>query len=238
MDRSATPEGPRVEKRPFRLRTRLAVRRPPRSQRLMLVTALGVAVPLGLFVLLATEAWQKDVSTWDARVSRALQGYQERGVIDNRLDVFDLILHPAVQVAGLLVVLSILVFMAARRRLWPALMIGVAVGGTLIFEPILKDLFERPPVDPGDSGYSFPSGHAMRSSAAAAAFTVVMWPTRWRWATTLLGAFAVGLIGIAVVVKDWHWASDVLAGWCIGIAWVAAVCLAFRSPSWPRGCSA
>ena len=66
----------------------------------MLVTALGVAVPLALFVLLATEAWQKDVSTWDARVSRALQGYEERGVIDSRLDVFDLILHPAVHIAG------------------------------------------------------------------------------------------------------------------------------------------
>jgi membrane-associated phospholipid phosphatase len=192
----------------------------------MLVMALGVAVPLALFVLLATEAWQKDVSTWDARVSRALQGYEERGVIDSRLDVFDLILNPAVHIAGLLVVLSILLFMAARRRVWPALMIGVAVGGTLVFEPILKDLFERPPVDPGDSGHTFPSGHAMRSMAAAAALTVAVWPMRWRWPTALLGALVVGLSGIAVVSNSWHWASDVLGGWCISVAWVAALSLA------------
>jgi membrane-associated phospholipid phosphatase len=194
----------------------------------MLVTALGVAVPLALFVLLATEAWQKDVSTWDARVSRALQGYEERGVIDSRLDVFDLILHPAVHITGLLVVLCILLFMAARRRLWPALIIGVAVGGTLVFEPILKDLFERPPVDPGDSGYSFPSGHAMRSMAAVAALTVAVWPMRWRWPTAVLGAMVVGLIGVAVVYNSWHWLSDVLAGWCISVAWVAALYLIFR----------
>ena len=107
-------------------------------------------------------------------------------------------------------------------------MIAIAVGGAFVFEPILKDFFQRPQINPDAGGYSFPSGSAMRSMAAAAALTVVMWPTRWRWPTTLLGVFAVGLIGIALVSEGWHWASDVLGGWCISVAWVAALSFAFR----------
>ena len=61
----------------------------------------------------------------------------------------------------------------------------------------------------------------MRSMAAAASLTVAMWPTRWRWATVLLGSLTVGLIGFAVISSDWHSASDVVGGWCISIAWVA-----------------
>jgi hypothetical protein len=207
------------------------LRSSPRNRRSTLVAALAVAAPLALFVPLAAEARKGDVSTWDAKVSRGLHGDKVRSLVSGRIDMLDLILHPAVQLAGLLVIVSVLLVMAARRRLRPALMIGFAVGGALVFEPILKDLFERPPVDPGDSGYSFPSGHAMRSMAAAAALTVAVWPMRWRWPTALLGALVVGLSGIAVVSNSWHWASDVLGGWCIGVAWVAALSLA--SPHLP-----
>lgn len=146
----------------------------------------------------------------------------------SRIDVLHIILHPVVEAAGLLVVVSVLLVLTARRRTALVLMIAIAVGGAFIFEPILKDFFQRPPINPDAGGYSFPSGSAMRSMAAAAALTVVMWPTRWRWPTTLLCAFVVGLIGIAIVSEGWHWASDVIGGWCISVAWVAALSLAFR----------
>jgi membrane-associated phospholipid phosphatase len=200
----------------------------PRGTRSTLVAAVAVVVSLGLLVPLAAEAWQNDVSTWDAKVSRSLHDHEVRGLLNGRIDgALDLILYPEVQLAGLLVVVSVFLVLAARRRFRLALMIGVAVGGILVFEPILKNLFARPPVEPDSSGYSFPSGSAMRSMAAAASLTVVAWPTRWRWPTALLGALVVGLIGIAVVYHAWHWTSDVLSGWCVGVAWVAAVWLAF-----------
>jgi membrane-associated phospholipid phosphatase len=148
--------------------------------------------------------------------------------MSSRFDVLDFILHPVVEAAGLLVVVCVLLVLTARRRLRLALMIAIAVGGTFVFEPILKNLFQRPPMNPDAAGYSFPSGTAMRSMAAAAALTLVMWPTRWRWPTTLLCAFVVGLVGIAIVSEGWHWASDVLGGWCISGLWVASLCLAFR----------
>src|SRR5262249_41759382 len=107
-----------------------------------------------------------------------------------------------------------------------ALMIALAVGGVFVLEPILKHIIQRPGVSPG--GFSFPSGTAMRSMAAGAALTVVMWPTRWRWATTLLCALVVGLGGLAVVSEGGQWASDVLGGWCISVAGVAALGLAFQ----------
>jgi membrane-associated phospholipid phosphatase len=199
----------------------------PRETRSTLVAALAVVASLALFVPLAAEAWQSDVPTWDAKVSRGLRGYEERSLLSGRIDVLDLILHPSVQLAGLLVIASVLLVMAARGRFRQALMIGVAVGGVLVFEPILKNLFARPPVEPGGSGYTFPSGSAMRSVAAAASLTIVAWPTLWRWPTALLGTLVAALIGIAVVYQSWHWPSDVLGGWCVSVTWVAAVWLAF-----------
>jgi len=200
----------------------------PRGTRSTLVAAIAAAASLGLFVPLAAEAWQEDVSTWDAKVSRGLHGSEVRSLLNSRIDVLDLVLHPAVQLVGLLVVVTVFLLLASQGRLRLALMIGVAVGGILVFEPILKNLFARPPVESDGSGYTFPSGSAMRSMAAAASLTVAAWPTRWRWPTALLGALVVGLIGIAVVYHSWHWTSDVLGGWCVSVAWVAAVWLAFR----------
>jgi membrane-associated phospholipid phosphatase len=200
----------------------------PRGTRSPLLAALIVAASLGLFVPLASEAWQKDVSTWDAKLSRSLHDNEVRSLLNSRIELLDLILHPAVQVAGLLVVVAVSLVMAAQGRWRVAVMIGVAVGGVLVFDPILKNLFARPPVEPNGSGYTFPSGSAMRSMAAAASLTVVAWPTRWRWPIALLGALVVGLIGLAVVYHAWHWTSDVFGGWCVSVAWVAAVWLAFK----------
>jgi membrane-associated phospholipid phosphatase len=199
-----------------------------RARRSALVAALAIAAPLALFVPLAAEAWQKDVSTWDGKVSRTLHGDESHTLLGRRIELDDVILHPVVEAAGVLVVVFVLLVLTARRRLRPALMIALALGGVLVFEPILKNIFQRPPMNPEGGGYSFPSGSAMRSMAAAAAFTVVMWPTRGRWPTTLLSAFVVGLVGIAIVSEGWHWASDVLGGWCISVAWVAALCFALR----------
>jgi hypothetical protein len=50
----------------------------PRGTRSTLVAALAVGASLGLFAPLAAVAWQKDVSSWDAKVARNLRGHELR----------------------------------------------------------------------------------------------------------------------------------------------------------------
>jgi membrane-associated phospholipid phosphatase len=203
------------------------------GERRLLVATLAIAVPLALLAPLAVRAWQNDVFGWDAELSTTIHAYENRETIWNRhVDVFDVVLRSGFQFVGVLLVLTVLAAMLLRERLREVLFIALGVGGAAVLGVFLKEIFEQPPVDPGSGGgYSFPSGHALRSMAAAAVLVVLAWPTRWRWPTALLGAIVVPLIGVAVVYHEWHWASDVLAGWAIGIAWVGCVWLALSSAS-------
>jgi membrane-associated phospholipid phosphatase len=202
-------------------------------QRRLLVATLAVALPLALFAPLAVRAWQNDVFAWDAELSTSIHAYENRETIWNRhVDVFDAVLRSGFQLVGVLLVLTVLAVMLLRERLREVLLIGLVVGGAAVLGVFLKEIFEQPPVDPGSGGgYSFPSGHALRSIAAAGVLVVVAWPTRWRWPAALVGAIVVPLIGVAVVYHEWHWASDVLGGWAIGIAWVGCVWLALSGRS-------
>jgi membrane-associated phospholipid phosphatase len=214
---------------PPRASTRLS--RVPRRdrKRLLAVVLLGVVAPIGTFLPLALAAWQKHVFVWDRDVSNSIHAYENRTtILDRHLDPFDVVLRSPMQLLGLLVVVAVFAVLLARERRREALFIALGAGGATLLGILLKDLFERPPVEPGGNGYTFPSGHAVRSMGAVATVAVVAWPTRWRWAASVLGTAAVVLIGIAVVYHEWHWASDVLAAWSLAVAWVTCVWLALR----------
>ena len=198
-----------------------------------MVLAFAVAAPLAVFVPLAVKAWQKKAFAWDEELSRRAVGYEQRQTfLNSYVDVPGLVLHPATQLLGAAVVVAVLLALVARGHRRTALLLGLSVGGAAIGAPLLKEVFARPPVDPDSSGYSFPSGHALRTMAAAAALAIIAWPTAWRRATLVVGAVVVGLTGVAVVYDEWHWASDVLAAWFLGVAWVACIWLALR-PVYP-----
>ena len=198
----------------------------------LFIAAATVALSLAAFVPHAVPAWQKDVDGWDLKLSEAIHAYENRDtILDRRIDVFSVVLDPAAQVLGLLVVVATAcaTFALGRRRL--ALMVVLGVGGATLLGPVLKEIFERPPVDSpsdGEGSYSFPSGHALRSMAAACAMGLVAWTTRWRWPVIAAGAVIVLLTGVGVVYHEWHWVSDVLAGWCIAVAWLACVWFVLR----------
>jgi hypothetical protein len=161
---------------------------------LLMVAGLAVVAPIAAFTPLAVEAWQKDVFAWDEEVSKSIHAYENREtILDDYVDPLDVVLSRSVQPLGLLVVLVVIAALLAHGHRRAALFVALGVAGSAVLGLILKEVFERPPVDPGGHGYSFPSGHAIRSMAAVAALTVVAWPTRWRWAPSVVGAIVVAV---------------------------------------------
>ena len=194
------------------------------------MAAATVAAAVAGFVALAALAARPGSFGWDAHLSLSLYRLKEgHGILNGHTDLLVWILEPAAEVAEVAALIVILLVLTRRRRLRDGAFILAAIAGTLVLEPILKDLIKRPPFRPGDSGYSFPSGHAMRSAAALSALVITAWPSRWRWPAFVASILLCGVIGVAIVYNGWHWVSDVVAGWCVGLGWVGILCLALRS---------
>jgi membrane-associated phospholipid phosphatase len=114
-----------------------------------------------------------------------------------------------------------------RREAWLWLGVGVS---TYAIQEALKFLVARPrpalwPALVPQSGYSFPSGHAL----AAATFYPLL---AWTWARARPGE-ARAAWGVAILLASYigfgrlylgvHWPTDVLAGWSLGAVQTALV---------------
>jgi len=123
-------------------------------------------------------------------------------------------------------------YLLILRKPRAAAFVGSSVLGALLLSMALKGVFDRPRPDvvPHLShalSSSFPSGHAMLSTAvyltlgallARLHSSLVLKAYVLLWA--LLLAFLVGVSRVYVGV---HWPTDVLGGWAAGAAW-AALC--------------
>jgi membrane-associated phospholipid phosphatase len=81
---------------------------------------------------------------------------------------------------------------------------------------------------------SFPSGHALETTAGVLALLTVLLPMMSR-ATTLVGILVAGLsllmVGIARVALNVHYPSDVMAGWALGYLYFLVCLWVFRPPT-------
>jgi membrane-associated phospholipid phosphatase len=122
---------------------------------------------------------------------------------------------------------SLLLFYRYHRR-HQALVLLFGVGGAGAANIVLKALFGRTrPTEVAhlvsEQSYSFPSGHAMGSSALAFSIIVILWYSRYRWAALIGGGIYTIAVGISRLYLGVHYPSDVIAGWCISLAWVLLV---------------
>lgn len=198
------------------------VPRPPLS--LLLYWAVLLLALYG-FAVLAGEIYDEERFAFDAPLLTWLNTHQTP-VVTRLALVLNLIGG-----AYLLTPLTLLlagVFWTLSRRTTVFLLLSFfgAVAVNLVakafFASARPDLFDA--LSPAVN-YSFPSGHAMGSSAFALAlyFALNRHYPRYRWLVAVLGLlFALG-VGFSRPYLQVHYPSDILAGWALSLAWVMGV---------------
>ena len=206
-----------------------------RSLVLMLGGGLLLAAFSGwMFGALAEDVLARDSMTlYDAGVSRWLLGF----ATEDSSQFFYLI--TLLGSPWFILIASVLMSAwLAWRKQW--LQLGAlifSVGGGALINELLKNIFLRPRPDfPNafyhESGYSFPSGHAMLSvlffgmTAYLIAAQVPSWKTQIRLMVT---AFTLSLlIGFSRIFLGVHYLTDVLGGWAAGVVWLIVCITALR----------
>lgn len=116
-------------------------------------------------------------------------------------------------------------------------LVWLAVGlTTLVLYLSLKPMIARPRPDlwrprlVAETGFSFPSGHAL---ASAAFYPLLAWASlRLRRGAFFVLAFGLPLfVGFGRLYLGVHWPSDVLAGWALGAAQAAVALRWIRAQS-------
>ncbi len=125
----------------------------------------------------------------------------------------------------------------ARRRAEAAWLLASILGASAA-NAVIKLVVDRPRPTVVDhlanvSNASFPSGHAMISTAILLTVGAMLAETqRTAAARTYLmagaGVLSV-LIGLSRIYLGVHWPTDVLAGWCFGAVWALVVFAANRA---------
>lgn len=125
---------------------------------------------------------------------------------------------------------GLLLWLLWLRRPADAIVVALALIGANLFTDAVKDLVARPrPPDPQlvpATGYSFPSGHALNSTATYGLVALHAWRSRLaltgrRLALTVPAAIPL-LVGLSRALGV-HFPSDVLGGWLAGLAVLLAV---------------
>lgn len=177
-------------------------------------------VPVVIFAKLAGEVIEREPLKGDTIIIDAVHAHATPAL--NNFFLFCTALGEPIVVAGAGVL--IIAVLAYKKWYRAGLALIAGTGGALLANLALKGIFARsrpslfyPLVR--ETSYSFPSGHAMVSSAFVCTVMLILWHTKYRWVAVILGFLATFLIGLSRVYLGVHYPSDVLAGWCIGLVW-------------------
>jgi membrane-associated phospholipid phosphatase len=125
------------------------------------------------------------------------------------------------------------VVLVLRRHFTLAIGWAVAQGGAVILVKVIKAMVERTRPSVSDPnfyahGWSFPSGHVVRTFALCAMAAYLVFRLTRSWPATLVavaaGAVCSLIMAFSRVYLGAHFVSDVVAGLVVGTAWVA-VCI-------------
>jgi undecaprenyl-diphosphatase len=128
-------------------------------------------------------------------------------------------------------------FCLVVRRYGAFFFLLLSAAGAILLNSLLKAAIgrERPSVvEPlvEVSTFSYPSGHALLSSALylSFAFLIAELAGNWRARGYIIAAgfLFAGLIGLSRIYLGVHYPSDIIAGWAIGTAWAMTCWLFLR----------
>lgn len=130
-----------------------------------------------------------------------------------------------------IVLTSVAILLLLRRRdLYAAALLGLCVGGGMLINTGLKNVFDRtrPHFEPtlaNAYGHSFPSGHVAAASLLYGCAAVLAWrrlptwPARTAVVSTLF--LLVQSISLSRIYLGVHYLTDVLAAQALGVIWLA-----------------
>jgi membrane-associated phospholipid phosphatase len=100
--------------------------------------------------------------------------------------------------------------------------VGLNYAAKAFFGRVRPDLFAQ--LSP-ESYFSFPSGHAMGSTAffLSLYFVIRHHAPKWQWLAGLLGLLLTLGISLSRPYLQVHYPSDILAGWALSTLWVLGV---------------
>ncbi|MCY9657637.1 phosphatase PAP2 family protein [Paenibacillus chondroitinus] len=200
-----------------------------------LVWGLGAASVLLIgFVIL----WQSLSSSWlqtfDAGISSAIQSLRSDGLTP--VVIFITTLGKAKAESIVFVVVAAILLFKWKQR-WETLVLFIGVLATWGLNILIKGLIERErPVGPWlieETGFSFPSGHAMVSILFYGLIGYLIWinvRSGWKaaWLVPVVTVVFVLCIGASRIYLGVHYPSDVLAGFTAGGAALSGCILAIH----------
>lgn len=176
------------------------------------------------FVQIADEVFEGETLWFDEAILNAINTMAT--------DFWNTFFIVVTQLGGVLSIVAItaglLSILILRCKYKKAFIVGLTVGGAALLNVILKLIFERTRPDLWErlvveTSFSFPSGHAMASSALALSVIFICWNTRFRWFALVVGALFVIVIAVSRLYLGVHYPTDILAGWIVSLAWLFVV---------------
>ena len=190
---------------------------------------LLVCAPLLLWGKLAEEVWQRQSFSFDDPILLWLHGHSTPFLSRIMLGLSLVGGYPLLVGSGLLCAAF-----WARGRGRDALFVALCIGGVSALNVTAKLIFQRARPDlwvslAPEPDYSFPSGHAMLSSAFIAMVLALLWHATdlgahgqiWRRLGAFLGVTFVICVGLSRLYLGVHYPSDILAGWLASCSWIA-----------------
>lgn len=204
----------------------------PRLQRRLVLVTLGFWLPMFFFLQLADEVYDKKPILLDTQIIMALH----RAASSPLTSFMKFITHGGDVIFILIFTILLVGFLFMQKRRSDASAVLASVGGAAFINVVLKIFFQRTRPSlfvafVNEKSFSFPSGHAMGSSALAFSLVIMSWRTKYRWLAVSLAVAYVLLIGISRVYLGVHYPSDIIAGWCVSAIWVVLVYIALEHPA-------
>ncbi|MDV6374006.1 phosphatase PAP2 family protein [Deinococcus arenicola] len=201
--------------------------------RTLLLLLLGVLLPLVLVAELTEDVFRDGGFVWDGAI---LEWYRAHRTPTLTGVALALGVIGGVKVLPLIALAIALLLARAGARVH-AWYLFFALSGAALLNLLAKLIFQRPrPDELGavlvESGFSFPSGHAMANAAFGIALGLIFWRSRLGWPVAVLGVFWGVLLAASRNYLGVHYPTDVIAGFLSAAAWVYGLYLVMGR-RWP-----